>query len=180
MANAPAAEAKSNEHPQSSIDAVSLAMIRDAKRVKDKKQGELRAVYKTADLRGLNTDAAKVAIKLVEDGNEAIERFFEEFRMVGQYVGLLGKTLSPAQYEMFGPKIGPLPEDERAKLEGRAAGFDLDPEMNDSRNPYEPGSLKGQAWLREFNYARQERDHIMSMQPPVADASDDDGEDDGE
>lgn len=179
MTKAPAAEAKSNEHPQSSIDAVSIAMIREAKRVKDKKQGELRTAYKTADLRGLDTEAAKIAIKLFEGGNEAIDAFFNEFRKAGEYLGLMGKVLAPAQYEMFGPKIGPLPEDERAKLEGRAAGFDLDPEMTDAKMPYEPGSLKGQAWLRAFNDARQERDHIMSMQPPVAEASGDaDGEDD--
>ena len=161
------AEAKSNEHPQTSIDSVSIAMIREAKRVKDKKQGELRAAYTTADLRGLDTEAAKVAIKLVEDGSEAIDAYFTQFRKVGEYVGLMGKVLAPAQYEMFGPKVGPLPEDERAKLEGRAAGFDLDPEMDDSKNPYEIGSLKGQAWLRAFNDARQERDDIMSMKPPA-------------
>ncbi len=171
-----AATERPNEHPQSSIDSVSLALIRDAKRVKDKKQGELRAAYKTADLRGLDTDAAKTAIKLVEDGNEAIERYFEEFRKVGEYVGLLGKTLSPAQYEMFGPKVGPLPEDERAKLEGRAAGFDLDPEMTEQKNPYEVGSIKGQSWLSAFRDARSERDTIMQMQPPAPDTSDTKGD----
>jgi hypothetical protein len=161
-----AAQAKSNEHPQSSIDSVSIAMIREAKRIKDKKQGELRAAYTTADLRGLDTEAAKVAIKLFEGGNEAIDAHFNEFRKVGEYLGLMGKVLAPTQYEMFGPKIGPLPEDERAKLEGRAAGFDLDPDMSDAKSPYEPGSVKGQVWLRAFNDARQERDHIMSMKPP--------------
>lgn len=171
-----AVAAKPNEHSQASIDSVSLALIRDAKRIKDKKQGELRSAYKTADLRGLDTDAAKVAIKLVEDGSEAIERFFAEFRQVGIYVGLLGKTLSPAQYEMFGPKIGPLPEDERAKLEGRAAGFDLDPDVDESKNPYEIGSIKGQSWLSAFRDARSERDAILQMQPPAPDTSGTDGD----
>ncbi len=164
-------QAKSNEHPQSSIDSVSLALIRFALQAKDKKQGELRTAYTTASLRGLDTDAGKEALKLVKDGNEAIDAFFTHFRKVSEYVGLLGKTLSPAQYEMFGPKVGPLPEDERAKLEGRAAGFDLDPEITDASSPYEIGSLKGQAWLSAFNDARQQRDTIMSMQPPTPEAS---------
>lgn len=165
-----------NEHPQSSIDATSLSLIRRARTAKDKKQGELRAAYTTADLRGLDTDAAKVAIKLVEQGPEAIDNFFKQFRKVGEYVGLLGKTLAPAQYEMFGPKIGPLPEPERAALEGRAAGFDLDPEVLESSNPYEIGSLKGQAWLSAFRDARGERDSIMQMQPPEPDTDGSEGD----
>ncbi|WP_027578441.1 hypothetical protein [Bradyrhizobium sp. Ai1a-2] len=174
-------EPPKNEYPQLSIDAVSIALIREAKRVKDKKQGELRAAYTTADLRGLDTEAAKVAIKLVEDGSEAIDAYFNQFKKVGEYIGVMGKVLAPAQYEMFGPKIGPVPEDERAKREGRAAGFSLDPETSDKSNPYDIGSIKGQQWLRAFDDARQERDSIMSMQPPAPEgaAAKSDGEEDG-
>jgi hypothetical protein len=168
-----------NEHSQKSIDAVSIALIREAKRVKDKKQGELRAAYKTADLRGLDTEAAKTAIKLFEGGSEAIDLFFNEFKKVGEYLGLMGKTLAPAQYEMFGPKVGPLPEDERAKLEGRAAGFDLDPSMSEEKNPYEPGSVKGQCWLSEFRQARSERDSIMAMPQPRAEDDDEASDEEG-
>ena len=167
-----------NEHPQSTVDAVSLAMIREAKRVKDKKQGELRSAYKTADLRGLDTDAAKIAIKLVEGGTEAIDNYFMQFRRVGEYIGLMGKTLAPAQYEMFGPKLGPVPEEERATKEGRSAGFDLDPDMSEKKIPYDPNSSKGQAWLAAFRQARIERDSVMAMQPPKVEPDpDDEGED---
>lgn len=170
------AEAKTNEPTQDAIDAFSLAMIVQAKRVKDKKQGDLKTAYNTASLRGLNTDAGKEAIKLYGQGGEAIETFFLNVQKIARYLKLLGRDLSPAQYEMFGEKRGPAPEDERAAIEGRAAGFDLDPEMSEEKNPYEIGSIKGQAWLSAFRQALSERNAIMSMPAPV-DAEGDEGDD---
>lgn len=171
---------KVNEPTQEAIDAVSLGIIRNAKVAKDKKQGELRAAYSTADLRGLNTDAAKIAIKLVDNGQEAIDEHFKIFERTAAYVKLMGKELSPAQYEMFGLKQGPTPETERAEIEGRAAGFLLDsmPGSQEADNPY-PGSLKGNHWLTAFRQARSERNSVLAMKPPEGTASDGEAETDG-
>ncbi len=161
-------KARQNEPSTQSVEAVMLGMIRLAKNSRDKKNGELRAAYSTADLRGVNSDAAKIAIKLVEGGSEAIDEYFKEFTLVTAYVQHMGKILSPAQYEMFGEKgRGPMPEDERAQLEGRAAGFRLDGEegSEESSNPY-PGSVKGQAWLKAFRQARAERNQVLTMSKP--------------
>lgn len=171
-----ASNAKPNEHTQDSIDALSLALIRRARDAKNAAHGDLQSMFQTASIRGLDTDAAKVALKLAHQGAEAIDAYFIEFRKVGTYLGLLGKVLAPQQYEMFGPKIGPLPEDERATLEGRAAGFDLSPDMDESKNPYDIGSVKGQKWLSAFRDARSERDAIMQMQPPAPDTSGTEGD----
>ncbi len=172
-----------NEHPQASIDAFNLALIRFAQDSVNKKQGELRTAYSTSQLRGTDPDAAKIALKLKKGGREAIDAYFQQIRKVGEYLGALGAVLEPIQYEMFGPKVGPIPEDERAKLEGRAAGMDLDPEMIEQKNPYDPGTIKGQCWLSSFRQARTERDSIMAMQPPAdpkgsASANADDDEED--
>lgn len=168
-----------NEYSQASVDALMLATIRHAQQIRKKKHGELQSAFKTAELRGTNTDAAKTALKLAEGGTEAIDEYFNQFRLVGNYLDLLGKTLAPAQYEMFGPKLGPVPEEERATKEGRSLGFDLDPEMSELKNPYEPGSTKGQAWLAAFRQARSERDGIMAMQPPKVEPNpDDEGDED--
>lgn len=174
MPEAPAG--KPNEHSQDSIDALSLSLIRRARKVKNAAHGDLQSMFQTANIRGLDTDAAKIALKLADQGAEAIDAYFSEFRKVGTYLGLLGKVLAPQQYEMFDPKIGPLPEDERASLEGRAAGFDLDPEMDDSKNPYDIGSIKGQKWLSAFGDARRERDAIMQMKPSEPDTSNTEGD----
>jgi hypothetical protein len=80
---------------------------------------------------------------------------------------LLGKTLTPRQYELFGmPAAGPAPEDERAENEGRAAGFRMDdePGSKEQDNPYEIGSQKGQAWLKGFRKGRPERNTLLAMQ----------------
>lgn len=174
------AQTTQNEPTQDAIDAVSLGMIRLAKKATDKKQGELRATYTTVSLRQLNTDAAKTAIKLFDGGNEAIDKFYKDFEKASRYLRLLGKELTPTQYEMFGEKRGPAPEDERAGTEGRAAGFDIDPEMSEAKCPYEVGSLKGQAWLAAFRQARTERDAVLAMPMPVSDADDsnDEGDED--
>ncbi|NEV75510.1 hypothetical protein DYI24_00240 [Rhodopseudomonas sp. BR0C11] len=169
-----------NEPSQDAIDATSLGIIRAAKGAKDKKQGELRAAYSTADLRGLNTDAAKIAIKLRDQGQEAIDEHFKTFERTAHYLKLMGKELSPAQYEMFGLRQGPTPETERAEIEGRAAGFSLDgePGSQESDNPY-PGSVKGNHWLTAFRQARSERNSVLSMKMPESKGSDGEAETEG-
>jgi hypothetical protein len=186
MAKPAAAQVKSNEPGQPALDAVNLVRIRNAKKIHDdavkdnnSQKNKLRTVYASTALQNLDNEAAGIALKLVEEGDEAIEKYCKTVRNVGIYVGYLGKVLSPAQYDLFGMAgTGPLPEDERAKIEGRAAGFKLDvePGSKDSDNPYEIGSIKGQAWLSAFNNSRSERDIILSMPAPTPDASQKDGD----
>jgi len=156
----------SNEPSQSAIDAVNLFRIKAAQDKHNTMTGELRGVFAKAQLQNLNTDAAKTALTLVKKGDASIEEYFAEFRKVGDYVRLLGKELTPAQYELFGLKHGPTPEDERAGIEGLAAGRSFD--IEEAANPYETGSIKGQAWLSKFRVGRSERDTIMSMPEPEA------------
>jgi hypothetical protein len=158
------AQATQNEPSQSAIDAVNLFRIKSAQDKHNTMTGELRGVFAKAQLQNLNTDAAKTALTLVKKGDSAIEDYFSEFRKVGDYVKLLGKELTPAQYELFGLKQGPTPEDERAGIEGLAAGRGFD--VEEAANPYEIGSVKGQAWLSKFRIGRSERDAIMSMPEP--------------
>jgi hypothetical protein len=169
---------KANEPGQAALDTLNLARIRNAITVHDaavsdnnKRKNTLRTVYASTSLQNLDNEAAGIALKLVEGGDEAIEKYCKTVRNVGVYVGYLGKVLSPAQYDLFGMAgTGPTPEDERAKIEGRSAGFSLDDEKGskESDSPYEIGSIKGQAWLKAFRQARSERDAIMAMQQPAA------------
>jgi hypothetical protein len=174
MAKTSAAQVTQNEPTQASIDAVCLGMIRLARKAKDEKMGALRSAYSTGNLRGLNTDAAKDAIRLIEKGGDAIDTFFATFKKTAEYVQLMGKVLSPSQYELFGsPKQGPTPEDERAAIEGRAVGFMMDDEdgSQEAANPY-PGTPKGNSWVTAFRQARAERNTVLSMKAPEAEASD--------
>ncbi|WP_454629611.1 hypothetical protein [Bradyrhizobium cenepequi] len=183
------AQPKQNEPTQSALDAFNLARIRlaqkEAERVNEENnsaKNRLRGVFAQTVSQGLHNDAAREALKLVDGGDQAIDDFCEKVRKIGSYVGLLGKTLSPRQYELFGmPGTGPAPEDERAENEGRAAGFRLDDEQGsrEQDNPYEIGSSKGQAWLKGFRIARPERNTILSMQPPAGSGDGGDGDEDG-
>lgn len=180
MTKPAAAQKTSNEPDQAALDAFNLVRIRNAQKVHDdavkdnnSRKNTLRSVYATTALQNLHNAAAGIALKLVAEGDDAIEKYCAEVRKVGIYVGYLGKVLSPAQYDLFGMAgTGPTPEDERAKIEGRAAGFGEDDESGckESDNPY-PGSVKGNAWLTAFRQARSERDAIKSMPAPTPDAS---------
>src|SRR5262245_39309204 len=97
---APAAEAKSNEPGQAALDAVNLGRIREAQaKVESAAEGSksavnsLRGIYAVTKLQNLNTDAAKVALKLVVGGEESIDEYCEEIGKVRDYVQLLGKVL---------------------------------------------------------------------------------------
>ena len=184
MTTSAAAQPKPNEPTQAALDAFNLSRIRAAQKAAEKvneannsAKNRLRGVFAQTVVQGLNNDAAREALKLVEGGDETIDAYCEKVRKVGAYVLLLGKTFTPRQYDLFGMAgFGPTPEDERAKNEGRAAGFAFDGEQGSTEqaNPYEVGSLKGQAWLSAFRDARAERNAIQSMQPPASDASEGD------
>ncbi|MGR4927328.1 hypothetical protein ACIPUD_11025 [Bradyrhizobium sp. CAR08] len=182
-----------NEPGQAALDASNLSRIRQAQSDAAAKNEEnntvknrLRGVFAQTAQQGLHNEAGKLALKLVEGGDDAINEFCEMVRKCGAYVGYLGKVLSPQQFELFGMAgLGPTPEDERAKIEGRAAGFRLDgePLSTETDSPYDIGSIKGQVWLRAFRDARGERDTVLSMPPPAPEggepASKGDGAEDG-
>lgn len=171
-----AAQVKQNEPTQTALDAFNLARIRSAQteaeavnETNNSAKNKLRGVYAITQVQGLHNEAAKLALQLVKGGDEAIDEFCEKVRKAGAYVGLLGKTLTPRQFELFGMAgVGPAPEDERAEREGRAAGFaqDGEPGSKESDLPYETGSIKGQKWMSAFRQARSERDAILAMPQP--------------
>jgi hypothetical protein len=188
MPKAAAAQEKSNEPTQSALDAFNLSRLRNAQNeakssneANNKVKNKLRGAFAITAMQGMNNEAAKLALQLVEGGDESIDEFCEKVRKAGAYVGLLGKTLSPRQFELFGMAgVGPTPEDERAAIEGRAAGFKMDEEAGskETDNPYDVGSIKGQKWLSSFRQARSERDAILAMPQPTPDAGE--GKKDGE
>lgn len=170
--------AKPNEPGQAALDATNLSRIRraiteagEANEVNNKVKNRLRGIYAQTSLQNLNNDAARTALKLIEGGDEAIDKYLADHEKVAIYVGYLGKTLSKRQFELFGVHgTGPAPEDERATNEGRAAGFKLDDEQGskETDSPYEIGSIKGQAWLAAFRQARIERNDVLAMPQPQA------------
>ena len=179
-------QAKQNEPGQAALDAFNLARIRnamvEAETVNEQNntaKNKLRGVYAITAAQSLNNDAARTALKLVKGGDEAIDKYLDDFEKTRVYIGYLGKTLSKRQFELFGmASVGPVPEDERATIEGRAAGFAMDSEegSKESESPYEVGSLKGQAWLRAFRQARSERDAILAMPQLSVEGQASDGE----
>lgn len=158
-----------NEPDQSAIDAVNLSRIRAAQEAHASETGSMRSVYGKAELQGLHLPAAKRAIKVIKSGKT--DEMIEEFERTVFYLKLLGKPVKTEQLEMFSDAglTQSAPEDERAALEGRSSGFDL--EATEQQNPYD--GPKGQAWLKAFRDARAERDLVLSMPEPKTEADED-------
>ncbi|HWL06749.1 MAG TPA: hypothetical protein VNQ99_17735 [Xanthobacteraceae bacterium] len=161
--------ARKNEPDQFSIDAVNLSRIREAQENFHKENGSLRSVFSRAEAAGLHLPAAKRALKVIKSGK--VSEMVTEFEKTIFYLKLLGKPVSKEQLDMFEGLTQSAPEDEKAGIEGLAAGragFD------ESQNPYDPGSPKGQSWLKRFREGKAERDLVLSMPEPQDDDSEDD------
>jgi hypothetical protein len=156
-------EVPTNMPDQDAIDAVNISRIIKAEADKNTTVGALRSAYAKAEIQNLNTEAAKIVIRLKKKGQSGIDDYFETIRKVADYARILGFEFSPAQYELFGDQGGPPPEDEKAADRGLAAGRAGD---DASTNPYEVGSINGQAWLAKWHDGAAERALILAMPEP--------------
>lgn len=162
---------RKNEPDQSAIDTVNLSRIRAAQESHASETGSLRSVFAKAELQGLHLGAAKRALKAKKSDN--IDEMIEEYAKTLEYLRLMGVDIDDPQLEMFAAK-GPMPEDERAENQGRAAGMLGEKEAD---NPYDPASAKGRAWIKGFRDGESQRKLVLSMPEPTpadSDEADDD------
>lgn len=168
-----------NMPDQSAIDAVNLSRIRAAQDEFNSQNGSLRSTFAKAEMQGLHLAAAKRALKVIKSGKQ--DEMISEFSKTVEYLRLLGNQVEfgSDQLDLF-KAGGPAPEDEKARNEGQAAGRIGKPE---SDNPYDIGSIKGQAWLTAYRDGASERALVLSMkvpeddEPEYGEGDDDDGED---
>lgn len=161
-----------NEPDQNAIDAVNLSRIRAAQESFHSENGAFRGVCAKAELQNLHLAAAKRALKVIKSGK--VDEMVAEYQATIRYLGLLGKPVPTEQFDMFEGLTQSAPEDEKAGIEGLAAGRGG---FEENQNPYDHASPKGQAWLAKFREGKAERDLVLSMPQPDTDEDEDDGED---
>lgn len=145
------------------VIAVNLSKIRVAMDSAASGHGSLRNVLAHAEGKGVHLKAAKRALKIVKAGDA--DAWLEETRETTRYLRILRHGITESQLKLeFGTTLEPM--DERAAMDGRAAGLDM--EAQEENNPHDLNTPNGQAWIAAFRQGRSERDIILSM--TVADA----------
>lgn len=149
----------SNQPDDDAIIAVNLSKIRLAQEAAASGHASLRSTLGHCEAKGINLKAAKRALKIVKNGEA--EDWLEEAQAITKYLRILRHGISSSQLELFETEESHLePTDEKATLDGRAAGLDG---KEESDNPHEVGTIAGQAWLTAYRQGLSERELILSM-----------------
>jgi hypothetical protein len=173
---AQAAEALTNQptFDDDAVIAVNLSKIRTAQDNAASHHGSLRNVLKHAEGKGVHLKAAKRALSIVKAGDP--DAWLEENQAVTRYLRILRHGLQESQLKLFEFETTLAPIDERAGLDGRAAGLQGDTEAS---NPHADNTKAGQAWLTAYRQGLSERELILAMKDEEADSDDaDEGDED--
>ena len=166
-----------NAPSDESVIAVNLSKIRKAQDEAASHHGTLRSVLKHAEGKGVHLKAAKRALSIVKNGDP--EAWLEETQEITRYLRIMRHGITSNQLDLdFGTTLEPL--DEKAELDGRAAGLDVDDLVTEASNPHDLHTKAGQAWLNAFRQGRAERDIILSMAAEEAEADDDVDDEEGD
>lgn len=167
-----AAPPKSNQPDDDAIIAVNLSRIRTAQDKYASEGGSLRSAFAKAEQQGVNLAAAKRAIKLVRSGK--VDEFLEEMGAITRYLRIMRHGITDGQLKLdLESTLAPI--EEKATLDGRAAGLAGEPESN---NPHHGNTKAGMAWLAAYRQGLAEREIVLSMQPAEQDNDGDDADDD--
>ena len=164
--------AKANTPDDDAVIAVNLSRIRAAQDKYGSEGGSLRSTFAKAEQQGVNLAAAKRAIKIVRSGK--VDEFLEETSAITRYLRIMRHGINDGQLKLdLESTLAPI--EEKAALDGRAAGLSGEPE---SSNPHHGNTKAGLAWLAAHRQGLAERELVLSMQP--VDADDEGDEEDGE
>lgn len=172
----PASDAKPGETPahgqnepqieDDAVIAVNLSKIRVAADQAASGHGTYRSVLAHAEAKGVHLKAAKRALAIVKAGDDAVTAWLEENAAVTKYLRIMRHGIQQSQLDMFETEASLAPIDEKAGLDGLAAGRDGQRESN---NPHDLSTPAGQAWLSNYRTGAHERDVILSMGEPQGD-----------
>lgn len=162
-----------NQPDDEAVIAVNLSKIRVAQENAASHHGTLRNVMKHAEGKGVHLKAAKRALAIVKAGDA--DAWLEETRETTRYLRILRHGIQEAQISLFEYEPSLAPIDEKAALDGRAAGLS---EEGEHTNPHDLSTLAGQAWLKAYRQGLAEREIVLSMKDDEPEESDDEeGED---
>jgi hypothetical protein len=155
------------------VIAVNLSKIRTAMDVQASSVGSLRNTMKHAEAKGVNLVAAKRALQIVKSGDA--DKWLEETSAITRYLRIMRHGINDGQLKLdLESTLAPI--EEKAALDGRAAGLSGEPEAN---NPHHGNTKAGMAWLSAYRQGLSERELVLSMKADddEADAGAEDDED---
>jgi hypothetical protein len=156
------------------IIALHLGKIAKAQAAFATETGALRGAFAQAASHGLNLKAAKNALKIIKSGK--VDEYLEEITATILYLKVRGHGVTDSQLSLdLGSSLAPI--EEKAALEGRAAGWDED--KGESDNPHAINTKAGQAWLKSFRDGRAQLRTLEQIKP-LDPANDDDAAADDE
>lgn len=161
----------SNQPDDEAVIAVNLSKIRVAQDEAASHHGSLRNVLKHAEGKGVHLKAAKRALSIAKSGDA--DAWLEETRETTRYLRILRHGIQEAQISLFEYEPSLAPIDEKAALDGRAAGLSDDGEQT---NPHDLSTLAGQAWVKAYRQGLAEREIVLSMRDDEAEESEADDE----
>ena len=166
-----------NQPDDDAVVAVNLSKIKAAQEAALSGHGSLRSVLAHAEGKGIHLKAAKRALSIVKSGDA--DAWLEETRETTRYLRILRHGIQEAQISMFEYEPSLAPIDEKAALDGRAAGLSDDGE---GTNPHDLSTVAGQAWIKAYRQGLAEREIVLSMKDDEADedaeeSDDEEGED---
>jgi ribosome modulation factor len=160
-AQAAAASAKPNVPDDDAVIAVNLSKIKTAQETMTSANGALRNIMKHAEGKGVHLAAAKKALSIVRAGDA--DGWLEETSAITRYLKIMRHGVKDNQLDLqFESTLAPI--EEKAALDGRAAGLDGHAE---EIIPHALNTRAGQAWLAAFRQGKSERDIILSMKDDV-------------
>ena len=145
------------------VIAVNLSKIRTAMDVQASSVGSLRNTMKHAEAKGVHLKAAKRAIAIVKAGDA--DSWLEETSAITRYLRIMRHGINDGQLKLdLESTLAPI--EEKAALDGRAAGLSGEPEAN---NPHHGNTKAGMAWLGAYRQGLSERELVLSMKDVVDD-----------
>lgn len=146
-----------NQPSDEAVIAVNLSRIRAEQDKYGSAGGSLRSVFAKAEQQGVNLDAAKRAIKIVRSGK--VDEWLKETSDITRYLRIMRHGINDGQLNLdLESTLAPI--EEKAGLDGRAAGLAGQPE---SDNPHHGNTKAGMAWLTAYRQGLAERNLVLSM-----------------
>lgn len=155
-----------NEPDDLAFKAVQIGKIQRAQDKAASSNGELRAVYKTAETKGIHLKAVKRAITAAK--SDKISEIIAEQTAFFEYLLILGVPLAKKQLDLFMYEDDRIDGIEKATRLGRYAALLGDGEGS---NPYAAESKQGQAWLKSHRDAVLEAREVGRMMAEAGEQS---------
>lgn len=148
-----------NAKASDAVTAFHLSGLMKAAEDKASQDGKYSSYLSKLQRKGIDTDAAKEALKIHKAGNATDKVAY--LQKLASYLRILGTPLESDQADLFAKPSGSQTPEDKAKEQGFGAGI-LGLPMTD--NPHGVESEIGQAWLNAWHDGQKERTKVSEQE----------------